>query len=163
MSYSRLIVAGVIALVGMLCMACGDGGGGAPAQPAAAAAPARPVGSTFAISSGIEGVPAIQVEVIQAGTGTLAAAGKTVVMHFDGIVQKTGNKYDSSRVKDIPREFVAGVGAVQPGWDMVCVLMRAGDRWKATIPSPLMFGKNAGPKVPANSDIVLHLEMVSVE
>jgi FKBP-type peptidyl-prolyl cis-trans isomerase FkpA len=163
MRYSRLIVAVVMASVGTLCVACGDGGGGAPAQPAAAAAPARPVGSTFAIPSGIEGVPAIQVEVIQAGTGTPAAAGKSVVMHLVGTVLKTGTKYDSSRDDDIPRDFVAGVGAVQPGWDMVCVLMRAGDRWKATVPSPLMFGKNAGPKVPANSDIVLDLEMVSVE
>ena len=160
---SLSIVAVSLALTLALCASCGDGGGGgAAAQPVANAAPARPAGSTFAVPSGVEGVPAVQVEVVQAGSGKAAAPGATVVMHVEGFVQSTGKKYLSTRDKDIPKEFTAGVGAVQPGWDKVCVLMRVGDRWKATIPAPLMFGKHGGPKVPANSDIVLDLEMVRV-
>ncbi len=153
-----------------LVLACGaflaagcDGGQAAPApEPELAGPPAHPSGSKFEIPSGLPDVVPVQVEVLRAGTGRQAKKGSSVAMNFSGAPQG-GKEYDSSQARGGPKEFVAGLGSVIPGWDLAATQMRAGDHWIVTIPPQLAYGPHGGPKVPPNSTVVLDLEMVRVD
>jgi FKBP-type peptidyl-prolyl cis-trans isomerase FkpA len=71
--------------------------------------------STIMTASGL------QYEDITIGTGTEAAPGVHVSVHYTGWLQNadgsTGNKFDSSKDRNDPFEFPLGAGHVIKGWD----------------------------------------------
>ena len=140
--------------------ACGKGGGTAPqAAPEQFPPIEHPTGSAFELPTG--GEP-IKVEVLQAGEGRPVKRGSTVKLHYVGKLLD-GKQWKSTREKGGPVEFMAGIGKEWPGFDLTVSKMRQGDRWRSTIPSPFAFGKHGGPFVPANSTVVLEIEMLEVK
>ena len=114
------------------------------------------------IESGIEGVPAIQVEVITSGNGQKPLAGDTVDMHYEGTFPD-GRKFDSSRDRGRPFQFKLGAGMVIRGWDLVAAQMCVGDRWSVTIPYQLAYGEHGHPAgIPAKQDLVFDMELLEI-
>lgn len=97
------------------------------------------------------------------GTGDQAAPGKTVKVHYTGTLIN-GTKFDSSRDRNEPFEFVLGQGQVIPGWDEGIGLMKEGGTAKLVIPSNLAYGENGRmPTIPPSASLVFDVELIEVK
>jgi FKBP-type peptidyl-prolyl cis-trans isomerase len=96
------------------------------------------------------------------GTGTEATAGQRVKVHYTGTLTD-GSKFDSSRDRNRPFEFVLGGGQVIKGWDQGVAGMKVGGRRKLVIPPDLGYGARGFPPViPANATLVFDIELLEV-
>lgn len=97
------------------------------------------------------------------GTGAEATSGKRVTVHYVGTLTN-GSKFDSSRDRDEPFDFVLGRGQVIKGWDEGVLGMREGGKRKLVIPSEMGYGKRGFPPViPPDSTLVFEVELLSVD
>jgi FK506-binding protein 4/5 len=85
--------------------------------------------------------------------------GESVKVHYTGWLTD-GTKFDSSRDRGAPTEFM--VGQVIPGWNEALQLMTTGARWKLTIPAKLAYGESGSPpKIPANATLIFDVELLA--
>lgn len=97
------------------------------------------------------------------GTGAEATSGKRVTVHYVGTLTN-GSKFDSSRDRDEPFDFVLGRGQVIKGWDEGVLGMREGGKRKLVIPPEMGYGKRGFPPViPPDSTLVFEVELLSVD
>ena len=97
------------------------------------------------------------------GTGAEATSGKRVTVHYVGTLTN-GSKFDSSRDRDEPFDFVLGRGQVIKGWDQGVLGMREGGKRKLVIPADMGYGKRGFPPViPPDSTLVFEVELLSVD
>ena len=113
---------------------------------------------------------------IQKGTGPKAEAGKTVSVHYKGMLldgtvfdtsieeaAKEANVYNPQRPY-APFEFKLGTGQVIPGWDEGLSYMNAGGKAKLIIPSHLAYAeRGAGAVIPPHSPLVFEVELLEVK
>ena len=102
------------------------------------------------------------IEDLVAGTGTEAAAGQEVTVHYTGWLTD-GKKFDSSKDRDDPFVFPLGDGRVIRGWDEGVQGMKVGGKRKLTIPSDLGYGaRGAGGVIPPNATLVFEVELLAI-
>jgi len=96
------------------------------------------------------------------GTGAVAAAGQTAVVHYTGWLTD-GTKFDSSKDRNQPFSFSLGKGMVIRGWDEGVVGMKIGGTRKLTIPPQLGYGAaGAGGVIPPNATLVFEVELLEL-
>ncbi|WP_417067364.1 FKBP-type peptidyl-prolyl cis-trans isomerase [Niveibacterium terrae] len=96
------------------------------------------------------------------GTGALAKAGQTAVVHYTGWLTD-GTKFDSSKDRNDPFSFPLGRGFVIAGWDEGVQGMRVGGSRKLTIPPQLGYGaRGAGGVIPPNATLVFEVELLEL-
>jgi len=99
---------------------------------------------------------------INVGTGTTAAAGKTVKVHYTGWLT-TGKKFDSSLDRGQPFSFPLGGGQVIRGWDEGVAGMKVGGKRQLRIPPDLGYGsRGAGGVIPPNATLIFDVELLDV-
>jgi FKBP-type peptidyl-prolyl cis-trans isomerase len=103
----------------------------------------------------------IYVEKVK-GTGTKAAAGKKVKVHYTGTLLD-GTKFDSSRDRNEPFEFTLGQGQVIKGWDEGIALMNVGGKATLVIPSAIAYGDRDMGTIPPFSTLVFDVELLDVK
>jgi FKBP-type peptidyl-prolyl cis-trans isomerase len=104
----------------------------------------------------------LQIEELQAGTGAVAVAGKTVSVHYTGRLTN-GEKFDSSVDRGKPFGFKLGAGQVIKGWDQGVAGMKVGGKRRLTIPPHLAYGERGFPgAIPPNSTLVFEVELLGV-
>ncbi len=116
----------------------------------------------FAQSDTVTTSSGLKYIVVKEGKGKKAEVGKAVEVHYTGTLVN-GKKFDSSRDRGVPIEFVLGEGQVIKGWDEGIALMRVGGKMKLIIPPELGYGSREIPDlIPANSTLIFDVELVSV-
>ena len=104
------------------------------------------------------------------GTGAEAAGGKPVLVHYTGWLydsskpDQKGNKFDSSRDRQIPFGFILGAGRVIKGWDEGVVGMKVGGQRTLVIPPGMAYGeRGAGGVIPPNATLIFDVELIEVK
>jgi FKBP-type peptidyl-prolyl cis-trans isomerase len=104
----------------------------------------------------------LKVEKLVEGTGRAPKKGETVVVHYVGTLTN-GKKFDSSRDRSEPFEFVLGAGEVIRGWDEGVAQLKIGDTARLTIPPALGYGPLGVPGViPPNATLVFEVELLDI-
>jgi FKBP-type peptidyl-prolyl cis-trans isomerase FkpA len=111
--------------------------------------------------------PFSQVD-LRVGTGTEAAAGKTLTVNYTGWLYdptKTdlkGLQFDSS-LGTTPFIFPLGVQQVIQGWDQGLVGMKVGGIRKLVVPSSLAYGGVRNHSIPPYTTLVFEIELLDVQ
>jgi len=100
------------------------------------------------------------MEDLVVGTGTAAASGQKVTVHYTGWLTN-GTKFDSSKDRGDPFVFSLGKGQVIQGWDQGVQGMKVGGVRKLIIPSALGYGaRGAGGVIPPNATLKFDVELL---
>lgn len=116
------------------------------------------------ISEGFEETKSgLRYQIIQKGAGAQAEAGKTVAVHYKGMLAD-GTEFDNSYKRGNPIEFPLGAGNVIAGWDEGIQLLKVGDKARFAIPSNLGYGsRGAGGVIPPDATLVFDVELMEVK
>ena len=99
---------------------------------------------------------------LRAGTGAECKAGDSVSVHYTGTLDD-GSKFDSSRDRGQPFNFVLGMGRVIKGWDVGVAGMKVGGQRKLEIPPEEGYGsRGAGSSIPPNSNLNFDVELIKI-
>ncbi len=99
---------------------------------------------------------------VEEGSGETPQVGQTVVVHYTGWLSD-GTKFDSSVDRDVPFDFVLGVGQVIPGWDEGLATMKVGEKRRLTIPPELAYGDvGVPPRIPPNATLIFDVELLEI-
>jgi peptidylprolyl isomerase len=93
------------------------------------------------------------------GTGCEAHKGALVTVNYEGFLEN-GEKFDSSIERGRPFKFVLGAGKVIRGWDQGLMGMKEGGKRTLEIPAHLAYGPRAIGKIPPNSNLIFHIELI---
>lgn len=105
----------------------------------------------------------LKYEELAIGTGASPIKGHRVQVHYTGWLAD-GSKFDSSRDRGKPYDFVLGVGSVIRGWDEAILTMKVGGRRKLTVPPHLAYGSAGRPPViPPNATLTFEVELVGAQ
>jgi peptidylprolyl isomerase len=119
--------------------------------------------SAMAAGEIIETDSGLKYEVIEEGTGAAPSTGDTVVVHYTGTLED-GTKFDSSKDRGVPFEFIIGKGQVIKGWDEGLSTMKVGGKRKLIIPASLGYGsQGAGGVIPPNATLLFDVELLNVK
>lgn len=104
----------------------------------------------------------LQIEELESGSGAAVREGATVVLDYT-LWLTDGTKLDSSLDRGEPYKFTMGAHPVFPGWDEGIALMRAGGKWKLSIPPELAYGERGiADIVPPGATLVFEVEVLEV-
>jgi len=112
--------------------------------------------------SGIAMAQKVDIKVLKAGSGEPVKKRQLVQVHYTGWLADS-TKFDSSRDRNEPLEFMLGSGQVIVGWDIGIEGMKLGEVRRLKIPAALAYGNNAVGPIPANADLLFEVELVSAE
>merc|ERR1711990_97026 len=103
----------------------------------------------------------VDIETIKPGDGAnFPPKGCKVQVHYTGTLTN-GNKFDSSRDRGKPFEFILGQGQVIKGWDEGVAQMSRGQRAKLTCSADYAYGSRGFPGlIPPNSTLVFDVELL---
>jgi FKBP-type peptidyl-prolyl cis-trans isomerase FkpA len=107
---------------------------------------------------------------VKPGTGTEATPGTRVFVHYTGWLfdpgkpDSHGAKFDSSRDRGTPFDFVLGAGRVIKGWDAGVAGMKTGGQRTLVIPPEMGYGsRGAGGVIPPNATLIFDVELLDVK
>ncbi|MEK9153632.1 MAG: FKBP-type peptidyl-prolyl cis-trans isomerase, partial [Patescibacteria group bacterium] len=103
----------------------------------------------------------LQYQVLQVGQGQEAKNGNDVLVHYVGTLEN-GTKFDSSRDRNKPFDFILGAGGVIKGWDLGVLGMKVGEIRKLIIPGNLGYGAQGNGPIPPNATLIFEVELLGV-
>jgi hypothetical protein len=95
------------------------------------------------------------------GTGAPALPGRRYTVHYTGWL-KDGTKFDSSRDRKEPFQFVQGRKQVITGWDIGFEGMKVGGKRRLFIPYQLAYGEKGTGSIPANAELTFDVELLEI-
>ncbi|HVU66934.1 MAG TPA: FKBP-type peptidyl-prolyl cis-trans isomerase [Ktedonobacteraceae bacterium] len=103
---------------------------------------------------------------IKVGTGTAVTDGKTITANYTGWLASTCKKFDSSYdahsgTAAAPISIQLATGSLIPGWVEGMVGMKPGGIRRLYIPAALGYGDQAAGSIPANSDLIFDVQLIS--
>ena len=105
----------------------------------------------------------ITINVLSEGTGQQCQAGQTAQVQYTGALASNGEVFDSSIPRGEPISFAIGEMTMIKCWESAMVQMSAGEKADLGCPAATAYGASAKPGIPANSDLIFNVEVVSCE
>ena len=100
------------------------------------------------------------------GEGESPRSGQWVTVHYTGWLDnqgQPGRKFDSSRDRGDPFQFMIGMGQVISGWDIGVSTMKVGGRRILVLPPEHGYGaRGAGGVIPPNATLVFEVELQDI-
>jgi FKBP-type peptidyl-prolyl cis-trans isomerase FkpA len=118
-------------------------------------------GTKLANFSPIDNVDSLQVQDIVVGTGKEATASSTITAHYTGAIAKDGTIFQSS--KDSGQPFTSALSGLIQGWQEGIPGMKEGGTRRLIIPAEKAYGNQATGNIPANSNLVFDIELITVQ
>jgi peptidylprolyl isomerase len=106
---------------------------------------------------------ALETTDLEVGSGATAAEGDCLQMKYYGTLASDGTMFDENYTKSTLLQFQLGAGQVITGWDQGLVGMKVGSTRRLVIPASLGYGTEASGSIPANSDLVFVVKLVSIK
>lgn len=110
-----------------------------------------------------------KIDVVK-GTGEGISQGQIAVVHYTGwlydptAAEQKGTKFDSSRDRGAPFEFLIGAGQVIRGWDEGVQGMQAGGQRRLVIPGDMAYGEpGRGGVIPPNATLIFDVELLAIK
>ncbi len=110
--------------------------------------------------------PVAKVDTLQkidqkAGNGAEVKSNSTLIVHYTGALAATGIIFESSLDSGQPATFP--LNQVIKGWQEGLVGMKVGGQRRLLIPATQAYGATERPGIPANSDLVFDVTLLSVK
>ena len=121
----------------------------------AAVAP-RPIPSTTTATLPVAELQTVDVTI---GDGEEVLPGACVGALYYGTLASTGEKFDGNYETGQPIEF--SLTGVIPGWTQGIPGMKVGGVRRLVIPAELAYGEQGSGSIPANSDLVFEVQILS--
>lgn len=119
-------------------------------------------GSKLADFTPLETVDKLEIIDLEVGTGDEVSANATITAHYTGALCKNGIIFQSSH--DMRRPITFPLSGVIAGWTAGVPGMKVGGMRRLIIPAAQAYGNSSpAPNIPANSDLVFDIELVSVQ
>jgi FKBP-type peptidyl-prolyl cis-trans isomerase len=106
-------------------------------------------------------IPELKTEDLTPGTGEEVKAGATVTVDYTGALAATGIVFESSKDSGQPATFP--LSAVIKGWTEGIPGMKVGGTRRLHIPAELAYGASGQGSIPANSDLVFDVTLISTK
>ena len=94
------------------------------------------------------------------GTSAEVKASDTITAHYTGALAKDGTIFQSSH--DTGQPFTSPLSGLIKGWQQGIPGMKVGGTRRLLIPAELAYGSQSQSGIPANSDLVFDIELVSI-
>lgn len=100
----------------------------------------------------------------------VAQKGRPVTVHYTGWLEKKGapgepdmaRKFDSSKDRNQPFQFVLGGGMVIQGWDEGVQGMKVGEIRRLVIPAILGYGSRGAGPIPGGATLIFDVELLKI-
>lgn len=112
----------------------------------------------FTPASNVDLLKCIDVKV---GTGAAVQSSSNLTANYTGAVAATGVIFESSL--DTGQPFSMPLNKLIPGWQTGLLGMKAGGIRRLLIPSASAYGSQEAPGIPANSDLVFDISLISTQ
>lgn len=97
---------------------------------------------------------------LKEGEGPAVKLGEKISVHYTGVLEN-GKKFDSSRDRNKPIQFVLGKGEVIKGWDLGIAGMKKGEMRRLLIPYPQAYGEKGYPGIiPPKATLLFDVELM---
>lgn len=107
-------------------------------------------------------VAELQIIDIAPGTGDAVPEGATITAHYTGALVSDGTIFQSSH--DFGHPVTFPLSGVIAGWTQGVPGMKVGGTRRLVIPAAMAYGASSpAPNIPANSDLVFDIELVSID
>jgi FKBP-type peptidyl-prolyl cis-trans isomerase len=109
----------------------------------------------------VDGVNELEIIDLTQGSGDEVPLGATITAHYTGALVKDGTIFQSSKDFGSPATF--GLDQVIAGWTKGVPGMKVGGVRRLIIPAEMAYGaQSPSPNIPASSDLVFDIELVSI-
>lgn len=106
-------------------------------------------------------VEKLEIIDVTEGSGDAVKSGATITAHYTGALVKDGTIFQSSH--DMGRPITFPLHGVIEGWQNGVPGMKVGGTRRLIIPAAQAYGSaSPSPSIPANSDLVFDIELVSI-
>jgi len=98
---------------------------------------------------------------VKPGDGAFARPGQEYTVHYTGWL-RDGTKFDSSRDRNEPFQFIQGRRAVIAGWEASFEGMRVGGKRRLFLPYQLAYGEAGRGTIPPKAELIFDVELLAV-
>ena len=97
-----------------------------------------------------------------AGSGETPKSGEIITIHYIASLTD-GTELANTYTNNKPISTVLGANRLLPGWEEGVGMMKPGGKAKLVLPADLAFGEQGYGSVPPNSQLVMEVELLSVD